>query len=169
MVMSEEDDVEARHLACHPFRCILLDAVVSRDASFTSAVEESQNEVGMFHLFNIFHPLACRLDHLLKCQSFPQTLVQPQGDGGCEQAQYGNLHAVTHDDGVGEHVGTSCLGVNDIGTQHRTLHILNPFVIDGMSCFHIVVAEGLCVVVHVVDYLCRNVGFVAGHVVRPVA
>ena len=175
VVVAEEHDVEAGHLACHPLRGILFDGLLRvehvghADAAAFAAVEEADDEVGVLHLLQVGHPVAGAADHVLKGQSLPERLVEPAGYGGGEHADDGNLHAFALNHGVGVGVGHAFRAVDDVGAQHGTAHLADPFVVDGMTGLNVVVAEGGGVVAHVVDYRGSDVLFVGSHVVRPVA
>ena len=169
VVVSEEDDVETRHLLGHLCREVLF-ALRGADAAVLAAVEESDEYVRLLLLVDIVYPLAGTGHHVLKLQSAPHRLFQPEGDGGRNHAQHGHLCLAYFVNRVGGQVGQSRLFHQDVGTQKRTTHFANPFVVDGVPRLHVVVAHGLHIILHVVDDLggyvrlfrLYEVGIVAG-------
>ena len=132
-------------------------------------MEQSDDQVRLLVPAEVINPLAGTSHHFLKVQAAPQRLVEPVGNGRCQHAENGNTDALPLHDGVGGHVGLSCMRVDDVGTKHGTLHLADPLVIDVVPGFHVVVAEGLCVVLQVVDDLCRDVRHVRLHIIIIVA
>ena len=128
-------------------------------------MEEADDYVGMRVAPDTLHPQACRRHHVVEPQSAPQVARKPVGDGGCNEAEDGNAHTLALDDGVGFQVGLSCLGVCHVGTQHGASAFGYPLVIDAVPRLHIVVAQGLGIVPHIVGDLGSYVGGVAVYVV----
>ena len=124
-------------------------------------MEESEDKVWLLHILNIFHPFFCAAGHLLKLHTFPDRLVQPIGNSGCQHADDADLHTVDVVSGVGLQSCIDTLGIGlailvfllyDVGSQQRTAHLADPFVVDLMSGFDVVIAYGLSIVFHIVDY-----------------
>ena len=157
--MTQEYQVEARHFLGYPLAGIL-QVVRVGNATVPSAMEHADHHIRLLVFLQVIHPIPCTCSHLLESQAAPDGFVQPVGDGRGNHTQDGNLHTLTFQDGIRSHIRLIGFGVNDIGSQHRTFHLTDPFVIDGMSCLHIMVAEGLCVIPHVVDDRSCDVGFV---------
>ena len=176
MVVSEEDDVEARHLLGHSLRSVLL-VFISLDTALQSGMEQSENQVGLLHILDILHPFLGAAGHLFKLHAFPYRLVQPVGNGGCQHTDDTDLHTVDVMRGVGLQSGIDALRIglailvfflHDVRTQQRTAYLANPLVVHLMSGLDVVVAHRLCIVFHVVDHLCCQVHVLGHHVVRPV-
>ena len=132
-------------------------------------MEQADDQVGFLFLFQNLHPFAGACYHFFEAESFPQVLMQPVRDGGCEHSQYGNLYTVTLEYGVRSHIRLACLDVNDIGTQRGTVQVFYPFVVNGMPCLYVMIAKGLGVVLQVVDDCCGDIGLVRLDIVGVVA
>ena len=168
VIVSEEHQVEAWHFLCHTLRCILL-ILSGFDTAILAAMEETDDHVWVFVVLDVFHPFLGTRHHVLEAQSAPKVLCQPVGDGWGQHAEHCHLHALTLQDDVRFHVRLAGLRFDDVGTEHRTVEFLDPFVVNGMSRFNIVITKGLCVILQVVDHICRHVAFVGGDVVVIVA
>ena len=175
MVVAEEDDVEAGHLAGYRGRGVLLLAV-GDDAAVVPAVEKSEDKVGLLVLLDVFHPFLGTRHHFLKLHALPDALVEPVGNGGREHADDHNLHPFDIVDGVGLYVAVSPewpgttrgTRYHNVGSKQRAAHLAYPFVIHFVAWLNVVVAHGLGVVFHVVDDACGQV-LVLGHdIVGPV-
>jgi hypothetical protein len=70
MVVTEENQVEARHFFCHLDRGVFI-IFGSLDASVFSAVEEADDNIRFFILLEILHPFAGVSYHIFKFQSAP--------------------------------------------------------------------------------------------------
>ena len=168
VVVAEEHDVESRYLAGYGLRGILLVAV-SPYAAALAGVEQAEDQVALFHLLQVLHPLLGTAYHFLKLQPFPYRLVQPVGDGWRQHTDDGNLHAFAVEHGVGVDVGQAGCRADDVGPQRWAAHLANPLVVDLMARLDVVVADGLAVVLHVVHHLGSYVLLARCHEVRPVA
>ena len=113
--MAKEDDVETFYRLSHLSGDIFLIAG-GDDAAIPSTMEESYDDVSFLLLFQYLNPVACTLEHFVKVQPRPQTLVQPVGNGRCQHTQYGNTNTLALNDCIGLDIGFTCVGVNDVGT-----------------------------------------------------
>ena len=156
VVVTEKDEVEARHLTRHFLGGVLLIGR-RRDTARLSRMEESDDNIGFLLLFHDFHPaLGCR-HHLVETQPAPDVLRQPVGNGGGEHAEDSNAASVALDDGVRLQIRRARGCVDDVGTEHGTFDGSDPFVVDPVPGFHIVVADRLRVIAEIVDDLCGDV------------
>ena len=140
VVVAKHDDVEAWNLLSNDTTCIFF-IVFRFDAAFTSAVEKSNNNIGVFFLLNDFHPFLCRFHHVVKAQSLPNILCQPVGNSWGEHAQHGNLDAITLDDCIRMRVRLSGLYVNNVARKHGAFHLFYPLVINSMAGFDVMIAD----------------------------
>ena len=150
VVVSIENQVETRNLLSHHLRSILA-VCIRDDTAVPAAVEQTDDDIRLFILLHILHPIFGRGYHLVESQSAPQRFAQPVGNCRRHHTDDHHLYAVAIENGEWCHVGRSCGLVNDVGSQHGTVYVANPFVVNIMPRFHIVIAEGLCIVLHVVD------------------
>ena len=131
----------------------------------------------MLGVLDILHPFSGAAGHLLKFYALPDRFVQPVGDSGCQHTDDADLHAVDVVSGVGLQTGIDALWIgravlvgflDNVRTQQRTAHLTDPFVVDLMAGFYIVIAHGLSIVFHIVDHRGSQVLVLRHHVVRPV-
>ena len=122
----------------------------------------------MFYFTYLFYPFLGTTDHLVEFQSLVYRFVKPTGNGRSEKSDDGNLYAITYEKGVGLEVWLPVFFLYHIGTQDRTAYFTNPFVIDCMSWFYIVVSYCLGIVPHIVYHSCSNVLICSHHIVGPV-
>ena len=168
MVVSEEHQVESRNLLCHLQCCIFL-VFLGLDAAVPTAMEETDHNIRVFLLLQLFHPVLGRSHHVLKAETAPEVFCQPVRDGRSNHAEDGNLHTLAVEDDIRFHVRSLGFGVDDVGTDHRTVEFLDPLVVNRMTGLNVVITKGLCVILQVVDHICRHVAFVGGDVVVIVA
>ena len=139
-------------------------------------MEETEDKVGALYFLDILHPFLSAADHLFKLDALPDVLCEPVGDGRGEHADDGNLDAIDVVDrvrlearvdvfGVGRPVGA---GMDDVGAQQWTAHLTDPLVVNLMARLDIVVAYGLCIVLHIVDDPGSEVLVLRHHVVGPI-
>ena len=140
-------------------------------------MEQADNQVWLLVLLHVSDPFAGTGRHLLELHALPYLLVQPTGNSGRQHADDAYLHTVLYMDAVRFHavidVGRISLAVlasllHDVGAYHRTAHLTNPFVVHLVSGFHVMVAEGLYIVLHVVDHPGGQVLLVRRYEVCPV-
>ena len=174
--MAEEYDVEAGHLLGHGLSGVLV-VVGSMDAAIQSGVEESEDEVGLLVFFDVLHPLTGTLGHFLELHALPHLAIQPLWYGGRQHTDDADFYTVTYVDGVGLQAridvfvpGRAVLRtlLDDVGTQQGASHLSDPFVVDLVAWFDIMVAYGFGIVLHIVDHTCRQVLVFRHDVVRPV-
>ena len=151
MVVTEEYQVESRNLLCHLLCCIFL-VFFGLDASVPTAMEETDHNIRVFLLLQLFHPVLGRSHHVLKAETAPEVFCQPVRDGRSNHAQDGNLHTL-----------------DDVGTDHRTVEFLDPLVVNRMTGLNIVITKGLCVILQVVYHICCHVSFLCSDVVVIIA
>ena len=92
-------------------------------------MEETDHNIRVFLFLQLLHPVLGRSHHVLKAETAPEVFCQPVRDGRSNHAQDGNLHTLTVEDDIRFHVRSLGLGVDDVGTDHRTVEFLNPVVI----------------------------------------
>ena len=120
MVMSEEYHVEAWHLLCYPQRGILL-IFRSDNTAILTAVEDANDYVRLLLLLDDLHPFTGTGHHILKLHSAPEILCQPVRNSWSQHTEHSYLHTLTVQDDIRLHIRLTGLGINDIGTQHRTV------------------------------------------------
>ena len=168
MVVAEEDDVESAHLLGHLQRLVLA-VFCSGDTVVLTRMEQAHDQIGMLIGFDVGHPLACRLHHVVESQPAPQFFSKPTWDGGGQHADDRNAHAVPLYYCIRSQVRLSRLSVYDVGSQEGVVHCLFPSVVNMMACFHVVVAYGLGIIPHVVADPCRDIGLGRIYEIREVA
>ena len=151
MVVTEQDEVKAIHLARH-LQCSIFFVVGGDYTAFLSAVKETDDDIRLFIGLEIVHPFTGSRNHIYKGETAPQTLCQPVGDGWSYHSQHGNLHSAAVKYSIRLEIGLAGIGIDDIGCNNRAFHFLYPFVIHLMTRLDIVVAYGLCVVLEVVHH-----------------
>ena len=120
MVMSEEYHVEAWHLLCYPQRGILL-IFGSDNTAILTAVEDANDYVRFLLLLDNLHPFTGTGHHILKLHSAPKILCQPVRNSWSQHTEHSYLHTLTVQDDIRLHIRLTGLGINDVGTQHRTI------------------------------------------------
>ena len=120
MVMSEEHHVEAWHLLCYTQRGILL-IFGSDNTAILTAVEDTDDYIRLLFLLDNLHPFTGTGHHILKLHSAPEILCQPVRNSWGQHTENGNLHTLTVQDDIRLHIRLTGLGINDVGTQHRTV------------------------------------------------
>ena len=121
-------------------------------------MEKTDDHIGMLVGLYIAYPFLGSGYHILEAQSTPKILREPVGDGGREHTEDGDSHSSALDDGVGLQIGIARLGVDDVGSEQRKVECLMPGIIDGMARLHVVVADGLGVILQIFAHLCGDVG-----------
>ena len=91
-------------------------------------------------------------------QAAPDVLREPVGNGWCDHSENGNLHSLSVQDGVGGHVGLARCRIDDVGPQHRAIHLVDPLVVAGVSRLNVMIAESLGIVLHIVDDIGSHIG-----------
>ena len=107
----------------------------------------------------MFHPFSCRLGHLFKVHAAPQLFLQPVWYGRSKHAEHGNPHSLAFHDGVWRQVRLVSGVVYNVGSEYRAVDLLYPFVVNLVSGFHVMVANGLCVILHVVYGMCSRIWY----------
>ena len=177
VVVSEEDDVEAWYLVCNGCRSVLF-VLIGDDTTVLARVEQSKEQIGLLLLLDILHPFLGAAYHLLKLETFPDGFVQPVRDGWCQHTDDTDLHTVLVMNRVGVntcidmfwlcYLSVLVFLLDDVSTQQRTTNLTDPFVIDLVSWFDIMVANGLSVILHVVDDGGSQILVLRHHIIRPV-
>ena len=80
----------------------------------------------------------------------PQVFLQPVGNGWSKHAENGNPHPLSFHYGVRFQIRFAGIVVYYIGSEYGAIDFFDPFVIDLVSGFDIMIADGLCVILHVV-------------------
>ena len=168
MVVTEEYQIESRNLLCHLLCCIFL-VFLGLDAAVPTAMEETDHNIRVFLLLQLLHPVLGRSYHVLKAETAPEVFCQPVRDGRSNHAQDGNLHTLAVEDDIRFHVRSLGLGVDDIGTDHRTVEFLDPLVVNRMTGLNVVITKGLCVILQVVYHICCHVSFLRSDIIIIVA
>ena len=104
VVMTKEDDVESRNVAGN-ILCFVLFIMESADATVPTAMEKTDDYVGMLLVLDNVNPLGGRLCHILEIEAAPQFLGKPVGDSRSDHANNSHLHSLALDDGVGLDIG----------------------------------------------------------------
>ena len=120
MVMSEEHHVETWNLLCYPQRGILL-IFGSDNTAILTAVEDTDDNVRFLLLLDELHPFTGTGHHILKLHTAPEILCQPVRNSWSQHTEHSYLHPLTVQDDIRLHIRLTCLGINDVGTQHRTV------------------------------------------------
>ena len=120
MVMTEEYHVEAWHLLCYPQGGILL-IFGSDNTAILTAVEDANDYVRLLLLLDNLHPFTGTGHHILKLHSAPEILCQPVRNSWSQHTEHSYLHTLTVQDDIRLHIRLTGLGINDVGTQHRTV------------------------------------------------
>ena len=168
MVVTEEYQVESRNLLCHLQCCIFL-VFLGLDAAVPTTMEETDYNIRVFLLLQLLHPVLGRSHHVFKAETAPEVFCQPVRDGRSEHTEDGNLHTLTVEDDIRFDVRSLGLGVDDVGTDHRTVEFLDPLVVNRMACLNVVITKGLCVILQVVYHIRCHVSFLRGDVIIIVA
>ena len=99
MVVSKQHYVEARYISSNLKRSMLnISSYAARRV--LPRMKQAHKQIGAFLFFDYRHPFACTLHHVVEAKSFPQVLGKRSRDGGRNQAQHRNFHAIALDDGV---------------------------------------------------------------------
>ena len=124
MVVTKEDNVEAWYLAGYS-SCGILLIIGGDDAAILTTMKQTEDQIGLLVLLDIFHPLAGTTNHLFELNTFPYRLVQPVGNGWGEHADHTDLHSVLYMNRVGLQTSIDAHGISltaltflfhDIGT-----------------------------------------------------
>ena len=149
MVVSEKHDVEARHQTSH-FKRSVLNVASHIVAHVLSGVEKTDNQVGLFFFLNDWNPFASGFHHVVEAETCPKVFGKPSRNCWGDHAQHGNLHAVALKDDVRLQIWFASLYVDSVGADDRAIALLNPAVVNGVSCFNVVVADIASIILHVV-------------------
>ena len=168
MIVTEKDDVQSLHLFGYLLRGVLV-VLVGDDTTVPTTMEQSDDDICLLLFAQDLHPALRTGHHLFETHTRPEVLVQPVGNGGSQHAENSYAYALAFNDNIWLDIGFAALQVDDVRTDDGTVKFLNPFVVNLMSNLHVVVAESLGVVFHVIDDLSGNIGFVGGHEIGVVA
>ena len=156
VIMTKENKVKTRNLTRYYQRCILHSAI-GDDTAFSATMEQTNDNVWFLVLLYIFHPFASCFNHIIETHTAPNLWLQPVRNSWCEHTDNSYLNTIFVQNSIRLHIRLVSLGVNNIGTKHRTLHLTNPFVEHSVSWFNIMVTHALCIIVKIVNYLSSNI------------
>ena len=168
MVVTEENQVEARHFFCNLDRGVFI-IFGSLNASVFSAVEEADDNIRFFILLKIFHPFAGVYYHIFKFQSAPEILREPVWNGRSEHSQDCHLHALAVQDEIRLNVWLACRSADDVGTKNWAIEFFYPFVVNWMTRFNIMIAKHLRIILHVVDHIGSHVSSLCVYIIIIIA
>jgi len=150
MVMSHENHVKPWYVFSH-FGRFIFNGIV-QTVSFRSRMEQTNQNVRMFLFLDFLYPFFRTSPHAFKTQPAPQLFGQPGRYGRSNHAEDGNLHPVPFHHLIRLQIRTTCLNIDNVGTQHRKLTLFHPTVVHGVPSFHIVVTHVAHIVTHIVQH-----------------
>ena len=121
-------------------------------------MKQANYNVGVFVSFNVLYPISCAFGHFVETQAFPQMFVQPVWYCRRYESNDNNPYPVTFYYSVWLDVRLVGGCVDNVCTEHGAFYLPYPFVVHSMPGFYIMIADCLCVILHVVYNSCRNVG-----------
>ena len=168
MVVTEENQVEARHFFCHLDRGVFI-ILCSLNASVFSAMEEADDDIRFLIFLKIFHPFAGVCYHILKFQSAPEILREPVWNGRSEHSQDSHLHAFAVQDKVRLDIRLTCRSADDVGTQDWAVEFFYPFVVNRMTRLNIMISKYLRIILHVVYHIGSHVSCLCIYIIIIIA
>ena len=157
VIVSAKEDVDVRNLFCYLESCVIQHAPSGVVLTHT-AVHHHHNDVGFGCTAYDGNNTASCFYAIAKIQIFPESFGKPLRNGGRDHAEYADAHSVHFLLYVGREVEFVLTFVYDIGTQYCETAIVHPAIVDGMSGFHVVVAQCTTKVAHFIEHACTKVG-----------
>ena len=115
-------------------------------------MKQPDDDVGL--LPHLWHILPRRCFHVVKAQTAPQILWQPQRNPRRDESKHSYPNALPLQHDIRRQIRFARVRSHHIGSQHGHLALLCPAVIDLMACFHVMVTHRHSIIAHEI----KNVG-----------